>query len=162
MGDKDGGLVSKGKPRYEYRGGEIRLDKEGHWYHEGEQITHELTVDLFSRSVRRDPAGGYCLEVGYECAPIAVEDTPFMVRSATLEGGGVRVRLNDKTEEALDLATLRVGADDVLYCDVKNREFPARFLRPAYYQLMRALVETDQGYAVRVGDKLWPIRTANP
>jgi hypothetical protein len=154
----DKGVNSKG-PEFEYQGGMIRLDKEGRWYHEGVEITHKLTADLFSRSVEKDPAGGYRLVVGPEWSPIEVEDTPFMVRRVEIEADRAVIRLNDGTEEELEAATLRVGGENVLYCKVKNGEFPARFLRPAYYQLMQALEETKNGYAVKIGNKLYSIKT---
>lgn len=146
--------------RFQYQGGEIRLDKEGRWFHEGVEITHKLTADLFSRSVRKNPEGeGYILEVGMEWCPIVVEDTPFVVRRAEVKDERAVIWLNDGTVEDLDLSTLRVGGENVLYCDVKNGEYPARFLRPAYYQITGTLEETEKGYAIRVGDKLWPIKT---
>ncbi|HUT52263.1 MAG TPA: hypothetical protein VM658_02630 [bacterium] len=144
------------RPRDEYKGGEIRLDKEGRWFHEGVEITHRLTLDLFNRSIKRHPGGGYCLEVGPECARIVVEDTPYMVKRVDLDGGGARIRVSDGTEEPLDPSTLRIGPENVLYCTVKG-EFPARFLRPAYYQLMQGLTETEDGYAVEIGGRLWPL-----
>ena len=49
---------------------------------------------------------------------------------------GFSVVLNDETREPLDPASLRVGAENVLYCRVKGGH-EARFLRPAYYELMR-------------------------
>jgi hypothetical protein len=149
-------MMDQGR-KYEYQGGEIRLDKEGRWFHEGVEITHRLTVELFHRSIRRHPDGGYCLEVGYERAKIEVEDTPYMVKRVDLEEGGARIRVSDGTEEALDPATLRIGAENVLYCQVKGGEFPARFLRPAYYQLMQGLRETERGYAVEIGGRLWKL-----
>lgn len=155
-GDKNGG--GKGPPKFKYEGGHIRLDKEGRWFHDGVEITHDLTRDLFSQSVKKREEGeGYCLEIGLECAEIEVEDTPFVIKRATLDDKGATLLLSDKTEERLDPGTLRVGSDNVLYCDVKGGEFPARFLRPAYYQLMEALVETESGYAARLGGELWPI-----
>ena len=57
---------------------------------------------------------------------------------------GFTVVLNDETRERLDPASLRVGAENVLYCRVKDGAHEARFLRPAYYDLTRHL-ETDTG-----------------
>ena len=147
------------KQRYEYTGGSIRLDKEGRWFHEGVEITHRLTLDLFNRSIKRHPDGGYCLEVGYECAKIEVEDTPYMVKQVDLNDGGAIIRVSDGSEESLDPSTLRIGAENVLYCEVKGG-FPARFLRPAYYQLMQGLRETGDGYAVEVGGRWWKLSQA--
>ena len=147
------------EPRYRYQGAKIFLDKEGRWFHDGEEITHKLTAELFSRSICKDPAGGYRLVVGPEWSPVEVEDTPFMVRQVDFEGGKAAAKLNDGSEEDLDLSTLKVGADNVLYCEVKAGQFPARFLRPAYYQLMERLVEDGEGYAVEIGGTRWPVRS---
>jgi hypothetical protein len=160
LAEKEKGAREQGSG-FKYQGGLIRLDKEGRWFHEGVEITHKLTADLFSRSVHKNPDGGYMLVVGAEWSPIEVEDTPFMVRRVELDGDRAVIRLNDGTEEELDAGTLRVGDENVLYCDVKDGEYPARFLRPAYYQLMQGLTETDDGYAVRIGNRLCPIKTEN-
>lgn len=147
------------EPKIKYEAGRIFLDKEGRWFHDGEEITHERTMALFSRSVQKDPAGGYCLVVGPEWAKIEVEDTPFMVRQVTVEAESVRLHLNDGGEEKLDPATLWIGKNNELYCRVKQGEFPARFLHPAYYELMhKCLEEGPEGFAVRLGEELWPLR----
>jgi len=158
-GEKKDAAAASG-PRIQYQGGKLFLDKEGRWFHDGVEITHKLTADLFSRSLERDPAGGYRLVVGPEWSPVEVEDTPFMVKGVEFEESRVLVKLNDGSEEDLDLASLWAGADNVLYCLVKLGDYPARFLRPAYYQLMEKLVETEDGFAVSVGGKEYPIRTA--
>lgn len=148
------------QPKFEYKGGKLFLDKEGRWFHDGVEITHKLTVDLFSRSIRRDKSGQYVLEVGPEWAPVEVEDTPFMVRRVDVEDDIVRATLNDGSEEELDLDTLRISDRNVLYCDVKNKEYPARFLRPAYYQLMNHLVENRDGYAIKIAGQNWYIKNS--
>jgi len=137
--------------------GKIFLDKEGRWFHEGVEITHQRTVELFSRSIKKDPSGGYYLQVGREAARIEVEDTPFMVRSVDFQNGELSVELNDQTSEPLDLASLRVGKNNVLYGKVKSGQFPARFLRPAYYQLMRCLGEDGKGFYLEVNGRKWRI-----
>ncbi len=148
--------------RFRYEGGLIKLDREGRWFHDGVEITHGRTLDLFNRSIERDPEGGYRLSVGLEYAPIDVEDTPYFVRRVDLTEEGAALRLSDGTDEALDPATLRVGGANVLYCAVKGGEFPAKFLRPAYYQLMERLEETGDGYGVRLGGELWLIKENAP
>ena len=146
------------KPEYKYDAGELFLDKEGRWFHEGVEITHRLTLELFSRSLQPDPAGGYKLVVGVEWAPVRVEDTPYVVRQVTIAADRAMLHLSDGTDEELIAATLRQNEDNVLYCDVKEARFPARFLRPAYYQLMERLCECEGGYAIDLGGRLCPIR----
>ena len=135
--------------------GEIFLDKDGRWFHCGEEITHERTVELFSRSVFKDPSGGFRLQVGREWARIKVEDTPYMVRSVDFKGGDIMLGLNDKSQEPLSPDTLRVGRENVLYCDVKSGRFPARFTRPAYYQLMTCLGQDGKGFYLENLGRRW-------
>lgn len=146
--------------QYKYEAGELFLDKEGRWFHEGVEITHQLTRELFSRSLQPDPECGYKLVIGLEWAPVRVEDTPYMVRGVSIENDRALLHLNDGTTEELAEATLRQAPDNVLYCDVKECRFPARFLRPAYYQLMERLCEDGQcesGFAVQLSGRKWPI-----
>ena len=85
------------------------------------------------------------LALGEDTAFVVIEDTPWVVTH--VEGtpaAGFTVVLNDESREPLDPDTLRIGANDVLYCRVKDGRHPVRFLRPAYYELMRHL-ETDPG-----------------
>ncbi len=137
--------------------GLMRLDKEGNWFHEGVKITHQRTIALFNRSLTRDDQKGYIIQVGREWCLVEVEDTPFMVRQVNLNCERAELVLNDGTIEDMDPKTLRVGSQDVLYCEVKQGRYPARFLRPAYYQLMQRLEEYQEGYGIRLGDRIWQI-----
>jgi hypothetical protein len=56
------------------------------------------------------------------------------------------LNLSDDTEEELMPDTLCVGQDNVLYCRVKNRMFPARFNRAPYYQLAEYIEEENESY----------------
>jgi len=67
--------------------------------------------------------------------------------------------LSDETEEALAPDTLYVGNENVLYCEVKEKRFPARFLRSAYYQLAEHVVEEDGTYVLPLNGKTYPILT---
>lgn len=131
------------------RRGRIFLDQEGRWFHEGVEITHRRTLELFSRSVRPDPAGGYRLQIGREHARIEVEDTPYLVRETNFVASRVELKLNDGSREILDPGTLWVGAGNVLYCRVKEERLPARFLRPAYYQLASRIEQDEEGFFLR-------------
>lgn len=131
------------------------LDKEGRWFHGGVEITHERTAALFSRHLVKEPDGAYCVRVGDERIRVELEDAPYVVVAVrTLEDGEgrpleYRLLLNDGSSEPLDPATLRVGASNVLYCEIRNRTHTARFTRQAY-QLLCAYIEYDE-----VGDGYW-------
>ncbi len=128
---------------------DLFLDKEGRWFHEGVEITHERTLRLFSRSLKRQPDGTYRLQIGDESVPVCIEDTAFVVRSvsARKDEKGIPTAyvllLSDGEEEPLDPATLEIGKNNVMYCLVKNGLERARLLRPAYYQLC-SFLEWDE------------------
>jgi hypothetical protein len=136
----------------------ITFGKDGEWYSDGERIANQRIADLFARCVRRNPSGGYMLQMGDEKAPLEVEDTPFVIRQ--IEGdprSGISVVLNDGSREVLEPGSVRSGADNALYCRVKGGECEARLLRPAYYTLARWIRETDGRFALRIGGRKYPI-----
>jgi hypothetical protein len=143
---------------------QIRFGRDGEWYSDGERIANRKIAELFSRCVRRNPQGGYLLQMGDEKAPLEVEDTPFVVRQVDGDPEtGITVRLNDDTTERLAPATLRRGPDNAIYCAVKGGECEARFLRPAYYALARWVRQTADGaFSLRVGDHDYPIEPRRP
>ena len=123
----------------------IRFGRDGRWYSDDEPIENRRIADLFSRHVTRGDDGAWWLVIGDERARIAVDDTPYVVvRVDGRPGSGFTIGLNDGSNEPLDPATLRLGGGDVLYCDVKNKTYAARFLRPAQAELL-GHAETDGG-----------------
>jgi hypothetical protein len=115
----------------------IRFGRDGRWYADQEPISNPRISALFSRHVTRGDDGAYWLVIGDERARVEVEDTPFVVARVDGEpASGFRVGLNDDSSEALDADSLRIGEDDVLYCNVKEGRYPARFLRSAQAELL--------------------------
>jgi hypothetical protein len=118
--------------------GRIRFAKDGRWYCDDEVIPNKAICRLYARAMTVGDDGVARLQLGEDKAQVTIEDTPWVV--VQVEGDparGFTVILNDETREPLDVETLRVGAEHVLYAGVKNRRHEARFLRPAYYELMR-------------------------
>ena len=144
---------------YAIHNSSIRFGKDGRWYADGEPIANDKITSLFARHVRRSAAGTYILEVGPERVPIEVEDTPYVViRFDVGADGEAVIELNDRSIEQLDSGTLRVSADDVLYCSVKNGTERARFLRAAYYQLAPFISQqATGGFVVRLGGTSHPV-----
>ncbi|TMA37615.1 MAG: DUF1285 domain-containing protein [Deltaproteobacteria bacterium] len=128
--------------------GKIKFGKDGRWYSDDELIPNRAIGRLFSRALQVLPDGRARLELGEDRADVIIEDTPWVVTA--VEGSpqqGFTIVLNDETRELLDPATLRIGAENVLYCRVKGGAHEARWLRPAYYDLMR-YAETGPGAEV--------------
>ncbi len=130
------------------RPGEIRIDKEGNWFFNDAPIIHQKVLDLFNAGIEPDGSGGYRLHIGEEISPILVEDTPYVVTHLE-HADAFTIRLSDGTREPLSLETLYLSADNVPYCSVKNGTFPARFLRPPYYDLARFIEQDGERFFIR-------------
>jgi hypothetical protein len=148
---------------YAVESGKISFRKDGNWYSDDERIDNPRIAMLFSQSIRQNPDGSFFLQVAEERASITVEDTPYVVASVEDAGdGGFALVLNDGTREALDPATLAVGADNVLYTRVKDGRYRARFLRPAYYHLSGNFEADASGqFFIQIGGKKYPLNSAS-
>ncbi len=135
----------------------IQVDTEGNMSHEGAPMVHPGIIELIFESVHLED-GHYIVRLGKQACELEVADTFFVVASVDVEGEGISVTLNDGSSEALDLASLYIGKNDVMYCAVKGSEFPARFVRKAYYQMADMVEEAGEGFALVVGDKRVPLR----
>jgi uncharacterized protein len=145
---------------YSIHTSKLTFRSDGRWYADDEPVVHERLARLFSRYLRRKPSGGYEIWIDERYhADVEVEDTPYVVTAVdTSTAGEFTVDLNDGTTELLDPNSLQVGADDVLYCRVKNGAERARFLRPAYYQLANFIEEVGAGrFQLRCGGVTHPI-----
>jgi hypothetical protein len=139
--------------------GRITFGKDGRWYCDDEPIPNKAICRLYAKAMTIDPDGTARLRLGEDKAEVTIEDTPWVV--VQVEGDpvhGFSVLLNDETLESLDPTTLRVGANDVLYCRVKGGRHEARFLRPAYYELMRhAVVGPGRALELPAGGRRFPL-----
>jgi hypothetical protein len=78
-----------------------------------------------------------------------VEDTAFVVSAVYKTGfptddhDNIYILLTDDSLEILDLSTLQIGKDNVLYCQVKEGKFAARFSRKSYYQLAEFIEQSE-------------------
>lgn len=72
---------------------EMRIARDGTWYHKGSPIGRAAMVRAFSRILRREPGGGYVLVTPAEKLDIAVEDAPFVAVEMKVEGEGRDARL---------------------------------------------------------------------
>jgi len=128
----------------------IYIDKEGHWFHKGVEMVHREFIRLFYMHMEQDEQGRYIISWQGEQCYVEVEDTPFVVWRVVFENkkGLTESRfilyLSDDSREDLVPESLSLGHENILYCKVKDKAFPARFCRAAYYQLAQ-YVEEEQG-----------------
>jgi hypothetical protein len=130
----------------------IFIDEEGDWHYRGSRMQRSDIVAYLCRHVRRDEASSsYVIEMGRQRCYLEVEDTPLVItrvlEQQDREGRGLEEFLVVvkflQVHEPLNPADLWVGKGNVLYCRVGEHRLPARFLRPAYYQLARFIKQDD-------------------
>ena len=122
----------------------LRIDRDGGWRHEGEEVSHEGILASLREGLQVDAAGHFLL-IGPVRVPVEVEDAPFAVARFEADGNGFALWLNDGSREALDPASLRLRAGDVPYCRVKDGRFEARFSRAAAWQLLQQVEVQPEG-----------------
>lgn len=67
---------------------DMRIARDGTWYHQGSPIGRPAMVRAFSRILRREADGGYVLVTPVEKLDIEVEDAPFVAVELKAEGEG--------------------------------------------------------------------------
>ena len=137
------------KPENEIPSLPIRIDKEGVWYYKGARMFRKDILKLFFDNLKKDELGRPLIELEGDKCLIEVEDTPFVVKTVSKhcrkdQGNEfIEILLSNFNLEKLDPSTLRVGKDNVLYCNIKDGKLNARFSRSGYYQIAE-LIEYDE------------------
>ena len=130
---------------------DIRIDKEGVWYYKGAHMFRKDILCVFFEHLQIDECGKYLIELGEERYYLDVEDTAFVVGAVyktKLPDDGryqIDVLLTDDSCEKLEMSSLYVGKENVLYCRVKEGKFAARFSRNSYYQLAEFIEQSENG-----------------
>lgn len=126
---------------------DIRIRKDGLWFHEGTPIGREALVRLFSTVLRKDEDGIY-LVTPVEKLKITVEDAPFIAVRVDREGEVLRFVTNvgDEVEAGPENA-IRVEMDEATgeprpYLHVR-RGLEALIARPVFYELVEIARERD-------------------
>ena len=65
---------------------EMRIARDGTWYHQGSAIGREAMVRLFATVLRREPDGSHVLVTPAEKLTILVEGTAFRALTMSMEG----------------------------------------------------------------------------
>ena len=105
----------------------------------------------FFEHLQIDECGKYLIELEEERYYIDVEDTAFVVAAVYKtklpedKRDQIDVLLNDDSYEKLEINSLYIGKDNVLYCRVKEGKFNARFSRNSYYQLAEFIEQSENG-----------------
>lgn len=126
---------------------DMRIARDGTWYHAGTPIGRPALVRLFASILRREPDGHFVLVTPAERLDIDVEDAPFLAIEARSEGEGpyrrLAFRLNTDDlvlagpDNPLRIETAADGTPRP-YLHVRgprDRPIEALVNRPVFYQL---------------------------
>jgi hypothetical protein len=130
---------------------QMRIARDGTWFHEGSPIGRKELVRLFSTILRREPDGSHVLVTPAEKLDILVEDAPFIAVEVTTAGEGRTRRLIFRTNVD-DL--VEAGPEHRLRVETAPDGTPRPYLhvraglealvnRPVFYQL--ADLALDEG-----------------
>ena len=124
---------------------DMRIARDGTWYHQGSPIGREAMVKLFASILRRETDGSYVLVTPGEKLDIVVDDVPFI--AVEIKATGVH---QSRT------LTFRLNTGDLVVAGpdhpLRFAETPyvlvrggieARIARPVYYEL--AALALDEG-----------------
>jgi hypothetical protein len=122
---------------------EMRIARDGTWFHQGSPIGRKELVKLFSTILRREPDGRFVLVTPAEKLDILVEDAPFIAVEATTEGEGAARQIIFRTNTD-DLVA--AGPDHPLRVETAPDGTPRPYVhvraglealvnRPVFYQL---------------------------
>lgn len=122
---------------------DIRIDREGHWYHEGTRIKRQPLVDLFATILRKDGDTFY-LVTPVEQMAIVVEEAPFLAIDLDIRGAGESKELLFTT----NVGDFVVAGEEHPVYMVNERPFieirnglVARIQRSVFYRLVEEGVE---------------------
>jgi len=124
----------------------IRIDREGRFIHEGQEVAHRGLREALWRWLDRlpPPESRYVLRLDdRRYAYVDVDDTPLVARAARLAGGRFLLALSDGSEEALDPHTLTVDEAGVLRCWVRGGRLEARLATSAAAALAERMGEEE-------------------
>jgi len=129
---------------------EMRIARDGTWYHQGSPIGRQAMVRLFSTILRREPDGTYVLVTPVEKLDIVVEDAPFIAVEMKMERHGseasfaFRLNTGDLVTAGPEHGLRFEEREDGLrpYLHVRGG-LEALVARPVYYELATIALAGD-------------------
>ena len=139
---------------------DIRIARDGTWYHEGGPIRRPSMVRLFSTILRHDPDGEFYLVTPVEKLRLTVEDAPFVAVEMTVHGQGreriltFRTNVDDEImagpECPIRVETDADSAEPAPYVLVRDG-LEALLARPVFYELVDLADEEEFDGTVEFG-----------
>ena len=147
---------------------EMRIARDGIWYHQGSPIGRPAMVRLFSTVLRREPDGRHMLVTPVEKLEIDVDSTAFRAVEMQTEGEGEsrRIALRLDNGDAVILGpehglTVIEGANGPSPRVAVRHGLEAELSRPIYYELAEiAVAEGGNPPGVWSEGQFFPLETS--
>lgn len=124
---------------------DIRIARDGTWFHNGDPIRRIELAKLFSTVLKRDDDGDYWLITPVERGKIVVEDAPFVAVEMTVTGNGTEQVLSFRTnldhwveagpEHPIRVAVNPETGEPAPYIEIRSR-LEALILRSVFYDMV--------------------------
>ncbi|MEZ4474514.1 MAG: hypothetical protein R3F60_27735 [bacterium] len=138
---------------------DLRLDREVHWFHEGEPFEHPRLIALFDRGIDAHPETGEpIVHIGDRWCYVRADDTPFIVRRLELAEDGFFAHLNNGERWAVPAAGFEARGDHVYVQLDAARHRWARLDRATQSRLWGDLDADADPPVVRNAAGIWPVR----
>jgi len=145
-------------PKTPKRVWQYAIDLDGNILHEGYVMDDPELTFFFLKNLKRDPNGKIIALCQGELCEFDCADVPYVVQNIQERSDGIWLVFQAGYEEKLDLKTLEVKKENILYCKVREGLFEARFSRKAYLDLAHQIeldAPTGKYYLTQQGQRYW-------
>ena len=133
---------------------EMRIGRDGTWYHKGAVIERKRLCQLFATVLQQDEKGDYWLVTPVEKGRIDVDDMPFLAVELQVSGNGAQQVLEFRTnldhwvtagpDHPIRVVTNPQTGEPAPYLLFRDN-LEARINRPVFYELAELAEERDVG-----------------
>ena len=143
---------------------DIRIDRDGRWFHEGSEIRRFELVKLFASILRFEADLGFVLVTPVEKWQLEVEEVPFIAVTVACRAGPCGDRLVFVTNVGEEVCADRehpiehIGEPEQRRPCIRIRDgLLARLSRPVYYELAERAVDHDGTLGVWSAGVFFPL-----
>lgn len=143
----------------------IRIDADGHVWHEGERIENQKLAEALASWVQWDGAASrWILRNALDWCYVTVDGTPLTARSARVrdEEGALQLDLSDGTRELVRWDLVRVDPEGAVFAYVRGGTLLARFSRAAAFALLDRTDLQDGALGISLPGGRIPLRALVP
>lgn len=142
----------------------IRIDREGHVWHEGERVENPRLARALASWVDWDPATArWVLRHELDWCFVTVDHTPFVVRAVKFVEGDpprLEVERSDGLRETLDLDTVFVDPEGPVYAYLRGARLLGRFDRASAFAFLEHVdFGPAGGVELVAGGRRFPLHT---